>query len=58
MSPDAPDARWFESSHSSAGSECVEVAHLDSGGVGVHSSTPPDQHWSSLRTSGIRSPLP
>lgn len=36
---DLTGARWFKSSHSSAGSECVEVAFLDGGKmVGVRDS--------------------
>ncbi|MFI7668597.1 DUF397 domain-containing protein [Nocardia sp. NPDC049526] len=32
---DLTDAAWFKSSYSQAGSECVEVAWLSDGGVGV-----------------------
>ncbi|MBF6263244.1 DUF397 domain-containing protein [Nocardia farcinica] len=42
MSVDLSGARWFKSTHSSAGSECVEVAHLDGGRVGVRDSKNPD----------------
>ncbi|QIS20276.1 DUF397 domain-containing protein [Nocardia terpenica] len=38
MSVDLTDARWFKSSRSSGGSECVEVAHLGKGMVGVRDS--------------------
>ncbi|MET7773575.1 DUF397 domain-containing protein [Nocardia sp. NPDC005366] len=41
MFVDLSGARWFKSSRSSAGSECVEVAHLDSGHVGVRDSKNP-----------------
>ncbi|MEU1982327.1 DUF397 domain-containing protein [Nocardia sp. NPDC019395] len=37
---DLSDARWFKSSHSQAGGECVEVAHL-SDTVGVRDSKNP-----------------
>ncbi|WP_084505691.1 DUF397 domain-containing protein [Nocardia harenae] len=42
MSVDVSKAVWFKSSHSSAGSECVEVAHLSGGLVGVRDSKAPD----------------
>ncbi|MEU1960055.1 DUF397 domain-containing protein [Nocardia sp. NPDC019304] len=38
MSVDLSGARWFKSTYSSAGSECVEIAHLDGGRVGVRDS--------------------
>ncbi|MEV5646680.1 DUF397 domain-containing protein [Nocardia sp. NPDC052254] len=38
MKPDLTTARWFKSSHSSAGSECVEVAFLEGNMVGVRDS--------------------
>lgn len=41
MSVDLSGARWFKSSHSAGGSDCVEVAHLDGGGVGVRDSKNP-----------------
>ncbi|MEU1997249.1 DUF397 domain-containing protein [Nocardia gamkensis] len=41
MSVDLSGARWFKSTHSSAGSECVEIAHLDGGRVGVRDSKNP-----------------
>ena len=34
-------ATWFKSSHSQGGSECVEVAWLTSGGVGIRDSKHP-----------------
>lgn len=37
MSADLTSARWVKSSHSQAGGECVEVAHLDDA-VGVRDS--------------------
>ncbi|WP_433198504.1 DUF397 domain-containing protein [Nocardia sp. CA-107356] len=41
MSVDLSGARWFKSSRSQAGKECVEVAHLDGGLVGVRDSKNP-----------------
>lgn len=41
MSVDLSEARWFKSTRSSAGSECVEIAHLDGGRVGVRDSKNP-----------------
>ncbi|MFI7664297.1 DUF397 domain-containing protein [Nocardia sp. NPDC049526] len=38
MNVDLSGARWFKSSHSSASQECVEVAFLDKGMVGVRDS--------------------
>ncbi len=41
MSTDLSGAKWFKSSRSQAGKECVEVAFLDSDGVGVRDSKNP-----------------
>ncbi|NEW37211.1 DUF397 domain-containing protein, partial [Nocardia cyriacigeorgica] len=41
MSVDLAGARWFKSSKSSSTKECVEVAHLDTGIVGVRDSKNP-----------------
>ncbi|AVH25676.1 DUF397 domain-containing protein [Nocardia cyriacigeorgica] len=41
MNADLSDARWFKSSYSSAGHDCVEVAHLARGMVGVRDSKNP-----------------
>ncbi|WP_454194752.1 DUF397 domain-containing protein [Nocardia sp. Marseille-Q1738] len=41
MKADLSGARWFKSSHSSGGNDCVEVAHLDGGMVGVRDSKNP-----------------
>ncbi|WP_433197801.1 DUF397 domain-containing protein [Nocardia sp. CA-107356] len=41
MSIDLSGAQWFKSSRSSSGKECVEVAHLDEGLVGVRDSKNP-----------------
>ncbi|WP_433728071.1 DUF397 domain-containing protein [Nocardia sp. CA-129566] len=41
MSVDLSGAQWFKSSRSSANQECVEVAFLDGGMVGVRDSKNP-----------------
>ncbi|MBF6370925.1 DUF397 domain-containing protein [Nocardia puris] len=41
MSVDLSVERCFKSTHSSAGSDCVEIAHLDGGHVGVRVSKNP-----------------
>ncbi|MGV9677079.1 DUF397 domain-containing protein [Nocardia sp. NPDC003482] len=41
MSIDLSAASWYKSTHSAGGSECVEVAHLPTGGVGVRDSKNP-----------------
>ncbi|MBF6093331.1 DUF397 domain-containing protein [Nocardia cyriacigeorgica] len=41
MTVDLTGAQWFKSSKSSSTKECVEVAHLDSGIVGVRDSKNP-----------------
>ncbi|WP_454194754.1 DUF397 domain-containing protein [Nocardia sp. Marseille-Q1738] len=41
MKADLSGARWFKSSHSGGGNECVEVAWLDGGMVGVRDSKNP-----------------
>ncbi|MGK8521111.1 DUF397 domain-containing protein [Nocardia asteroides] len=38
MSNDLSGAHWFKSSYSAGGNDCVEVAHLDGGMVGVRDS--------------------
>jgi hypothetical protein len=38
---DLTGAKWFKSSRSSAGRECVEVAHLTGGFVGVRDTKNP-----------------
>ncbi|RDI51154.1 DUF397 domain-containing protein [Nocardia mexicana] len=38
MSVDLSGAKWFKSSRSSSTRECVEVAHLNGGHVGVRDS--------------------
>ncbi|MBF6174651.1 DUF397 domain-containing protein [Nocardia blacklockiae] len=38
MNIDLCGARWFKSSRSSSGKECVEVAYLSGGAVGVRDS--------------------
>lgn len=41
MNTDLSVVNWFKSSHSSGQTECVEVAWLDGGGVGVRNSKNP-----------------
>lgn len=41
MNVDLSDARWFKSRRSASGKDCVEVAHLDGGVVGVRDSKNP-----------------
>ncbi|MEV4130395.1 DUF397 domain-containing protein [Nocardia sp. NPDC049707] len=41
MSVDMSGARWFKSSRSSGSQDCVEVAFVDSGMVGVRDSKNP-----------------
>ncbi|WP_327147147.1 DUF397 domain-containing protein [Nocardia sp. NBC_01329] len=41
MNVDMSGARWFKSSRSGASKECVEVAHLRGGEVGVRDSKNP-----------------
>lgn len=41
MSNDLSGARWFKSSHSGASQECVEVAFLEGGLIGVRDSKNP-----------------
>ncbi|UGT70644.1 DUF397 domain-containing protein [Nocardia gipuzkoensis] len=41
MTVELSGARWFKSSRSSGGKECVEVAFLDGGQVGVRDSKNP-----------------
>ncbi|WP_039794249.1 DUF397 domain-containing protein [Nocardia araoensis] len=41
MSMDLSGARWFKSSHSGGKDDCVEVAHLEGGMVGVRDSKNP-----------------
>ncbi|AYF76705.1 DUF397 domain-containing protein [Nocardia yunnanensis] len=41
MSIDLAKARWFKSSYSGGSQDCVEVAHLDGGVVGVRDSKNP-----------------
>ncbi|WP_433681431.1 DUF397 domain-containing protein [Nocardia sp. CA-119907] len=43
MSIDLSAARWFKSSRSAGGSDCVEVAHLANGQVGVRDSKNPTE---------------
>ncbi|MEV6772975.1 DUF397 domain-containing protein [Nocardia sp. NPDC051030] len=41
MDTDLSGAHWFKSSYSQGGGECVEVAYLDGGMVGVRDSKNP-----------------
>ncbi|MGW4717310.1 DUF397 domain-containing protein [Nocardia sp. NPDC004260] len=41
MSVDLSGAYWFKSTRSAAGNDCVEIAHLDGGRVGVRDSKNP-----------------
>ncbi|MFE7801269.1 DUF397 domain-containing protein [Nocardia sp. NPDC057440] len=41
MSRDLSGALWFKSTYSAGGNDCVEVAHLDGGLVGVRDSKNP-----------------
>ncbi|WP_280380570.1 DUF397 domain-containing protein [Nocardia wallacei] len=41
MDVDLTRAQWFKSTHSSAAKDCVEVAFLDEGRVGVRDSKNP-----------------
>nr|WP_084508681.1 DUF397 domain-containing protein [Nocardia pseudovaccinii] len=38
MSTDLSEAKWFKSTRSAAGKDCVEIAHLAGGLVGVRDS--------------------
>ncbi|MET8425231.1 DUF397 domain-containing protein [Nocardia sp. NPDC004860] len=61
MIVDLTGVRWFKSSHSSGGQECVEVAWLDAGAVGVRDSKNPSgpaliftlAEWNAF-TTGVR----
>ncbi|MBF6236801.1 DUF397 domain-containing protein [Nocardia otitidiscaviarum] len=41
MNVDLSDARWFKSSYSGGSQDCVEIAHLAAGVVGVRDSKNP-----------------
>ncbi|MGW4773210.1 DUF397 domain-containing protein [Nocardia sp. NPDC004278] len=41
MKTDLSGAKWFTSSRTASGKDCVEVAHLDGGMVGVRDSKDP-----------------
>ncbi|MRH92969.1 DUF397 domain-containing protein [Nocardia sp. SYP-A9097] len=41
MNVDLTDAHWYKSSYSESGSQCVEIAFLDEGVVGVRDSKNP-----------------
>ncbi|MFI1912723.1 DUF397 domain-containing protein [Nocardia sp. NPDC020380] len=42
MTSDLSRARWFKSTYSESGGQCVEVAFLDGDAVGVRDSKKPD----------------
>lgn len=64
-SVDLSGARWFKSTRSQAGRECVEVAFLTEGAVGVRDSKNPTgpaliftpTEWNAFTTTITRSPL-
>ncbi|WP_067565310.1 DUF397 domain-containing protein [Nocardia acidivorans] len=41
MTVDMSGARWFKSTHSQPTQDCVEIAHLSAGAVGVRDSKNP-----------------
>ncbi|MFI6778958.1 DUF397 domain-containing protein [Nocardia sp. NPDC050412] len=41
MNTDLSGAKWFKSSRSASGKDCIEVAHLGGGKVGVRDSKNP-----------------
>ncbi|AHH15680.1 hypothetical protein NONO_c08730 [Nocardia nova SH22a] len=61
MKIDLEGARWFKSSRSASGKDCVEIAHLTGGLVGVRDSKSPEgpalvfepSEWDAF-TSGLR----
>ncbi|MGK8511616.1 DUF397 domain-containing protein [Nocardia asiatica] len=61
MSADLSTAKWFKSSRSGTGKDCVEVAHLTGGMVGIRDSKNPTgpaliftpHEWDSF-TAGVR----
>lgn len=57
MRVDLSTANWFKSRRSGAGKDCVEVAHLAEGTVGVRDSkNPPVQRFFSPPPNGTPSP--
>ncbi|MBF6225215.1 DUF397 domain-containing protein [Nocardia abscessus] len=59
MNDDLSGAKWFKSSRSASGSQCVEVAWLDGGMIGVRDSKNPTgpalvfapREWDAFTTS-------
>ncbi|MEU2091923.1 DUF397 domain-containing protein, partial [Nocardia beijingensis] len=41
MTADLSGARWFKSSYSASNGQCVEIAHLNNGTVGMRDSKNP-----------------
>ncbi|MFI5720821.1 DUF397 domain-containing protein [Nocardia sp. NPDC051750] len=60
MTDDLTEGRWFKSSYSETTGQCVEVAHLSGGRVGVRDSKNPSgpaltfgpAEWDAFTTSG------
>lgn len=44
MTVNLAGARWFKSSHSGGGGDCLEIAWLEQGNVGVRDSKDPTGH--------------
>ncbi|MFI9409732.1 DUF397 domain-containing protein [Nocardia gamkensis] len=61
MNGDLSGAKWFKSSRSASGSQCVEVAWLDDGMIGIRDSKNPTgpalvfaaDEWNAF-TTGVR----
>lgn len=61
MNDDLSQAEWFKSSRSGGGQECVEVAFLSRGGVGVRDSKDPggpalvftSEQWDRFLAGGV-----
>ncbi|MRH86732.1 DUF397 domain-containing protein [Nocardia sp. SYP-A9097] len=61
MTGDMSDARWFKSTYSQPTADCVEIAHLSAGAVGVRDSKNPagpalvfsGEQWDGFLASGI-----
>ncbi|MTE14170.1 DUF397 domain-containing protein [Nocardia aurantiaca] len=61
MTVDLSDAQWFKSTYSQPTADCVEIAHLSTGAVGVRDSKDPGgpalvfagDQWDSFLAGGI-----